>query len=188
MLMKNTFKLVGMMAVISFITLSDSAFAKDNAALNAKHQKIIKDFPAVQHISNETLRNLSKDELILFDIREADEFEVSHMEGAVLVPPSSHLDTFLTKYSERVKGKTVVFYCSVGQRSSIIAEKVQDELINMGAGSVYNLEGGLFKWHNDGLPLMTPRHEITEYIHPYNYFWGRMVNDKRAKRYKSEDK
>ena len=186
--MTSLYKSFGIITVIGLIALSGPACAKDNPKLTAKHEKIINDFPTVQHISNDKFSALDKDEVIIFDIREADEYEVSHMEGAILVSPSLPLETFLSKYTQKTKGKTVLFYCSVGQRSSILAKDVQENLTALGSGPVYNLEGGLFKWHNDKLPLVTTSAETTEYIHPYNYFWGRMVNDKSKKRYKNEDK
>lgn len=170
------------------LTISSTATAKENKALSAKHQKIIQDFPTVRHISNDALYGMKEEDVIVFDIREADEFHVSHMEASILVSPDISSDAFLSQYAEKVRGKTVVFYCSVGQRSSILAEKVQQDLTALGSGPVYNLEGGLFKWHNDSLPLVTAAAEPTDYIHPYNHFWGRMVNQKRKHRYKLSDK
>lgn len=186
--MKPLFKFLSITGAVILMTTSNAAMAKENTALSAKHQKIIQDFPNVKHISIQDLQELPKDEVIVFDIRERDEFSVSHMAEAIFVSPKISANDFLSQYREKAKGKSVVFYCSVGQRSSILANKVQDELTTSGSGPVYNLEGGLFKWHNENLPLVTPEAEATDYIHPYNYFWGRMVNQKSKKRYKNEDK
>lgn len=179
-----------MAAAVALLALSACVAAKDktgeNAALSAQHKKIIQDFPSVQHISNDKFSALDKDTVVIFDIREADEYAVSHVAGAVFISPNLQPETFLTEYTEKTKGKTVLFYCSVGQRSSILAQNVQDDLTAAGSGPVYNLEGGLFKWHNDKLPLVTAGAAPTAYIHPYNSFWGRMVNDNTKKRYKRE--
>lgn len=186
--MKLFFKFLSITGAVILMMSSYAALAKENTALRAKHQKIIQDFPSVKHVSAQDLQEMKKDDVIIFDIRERGEFGVSHMATAIFVPPEISADDFLNQYREKAKGKTVVFYCSVGQRSSILANKVQDALITSGSGPVYNLEGGLFNWHNENLPLVTPSAEPTEYIHPYNYFWGRMVNQKSKKRYKSKDK
>lgn len=186
--MKLFFKALTVSMAVMLMSLSGSAFAKDNSALSAKHRKIMKDFPAVKHISIAELQTLEPSEAIIFDIRESDEFQISHMANAILVSPKVSAKDFMRQYGAHVNGKTVILYCSVGQRSSILAEKVQGELSVSGANAVYNLEGGLFKWHNENLPLVSPSAETTDYIHPYNYFWGRMVNDKAKKLYKNEDK
>ena len=184
--MKALFKSFYTIMMVGLLAFSGLACAKDNSALAAKHKKIIKTFPTVQHISNVEFSALDKDDVVIFDIREADEYDVSHMEGAVLISPNLPPQSFLTQYAQMTKGKTVLFYCSVGYRSSNLAKDVQDDLITSGSGPVYNLEGGLFKWHNDKRPLVTADAKPTDYIHPYNGFWGRMVNQKDKTRYKAD--
>lgn len=186
--MKLFFKFFSLAAAVVLMTISSAALAKENTALRAKHQKIIQDFPTVQHVSIEDFQKIEKDEVLIFDIRESGEYSVSHIEGAVLVSPQISAYEFLSQYRHKAKAKTVVFYCSVGQRSSILADKVQEELKLSGSGPIYNLEGGLFKWHNESLPLVTSSAKPTDYIHPYNYFWGRMVNQKSKRRHKAQDK
>jgi len=183
---KAFFKPLHTILMVGLLAFSGLACAKDNSALAAKHKKIIKAFPTVQHISNDAFSALEKDDVVIFDIREADEYAVSHMEGAVLISPNLPPDSFLTQYAQMTKGKTVLFYCSVGQRSSTLAHKVQTDLTLSGSGPVYNLEGGLFKWHNDKRPLVTADGKQTDHIHPYNAFWGRMVNQKDKTRYKAD--
>ena len=41
---------------------------------------------------------------------------------------------------------------------------------------VYNLEGSLFKWANEGRPLVDFRGEKTILCHPYNAVFGKMLN------------
>lgn len=173
---------------VFLICSPEIVLAKENSALNNKHQKIIQDFPAVKHVTATGLSQMKKDDVVIFDVREPGEYKVSHIEEAIWVSPKITTEEFLSKYSDQVNGKTVVLYCSVGHRSSVLAEKVQSGLNASGSQAVYNLEGGLFNWHNENKPLVTSGAKATDFIHPYNFYWGRMVNRKSKKRYKVEVK
>lgn len=167
------------------------AHAEENRALVKQHKKIIRQFSDISHISTEDLANSMDEEVIIFDVRKRPEYDVSHMSGAIHIEPTISEEDFLSEYGDLARGKTTVFYCSVGVRSSILADMVQVELTEQGSPSVYNLEGGLFKWHNESRPLETVSIKtsiisVTPYIHPYNRLWGRMVNDKTLTRYKNE--
>ena len=122
------------------------------------------------------------DDIILFDVREEGEFAVSHINGAVRVDPSLDAADFMTKFKRDWTGKKVVFYCSVGQRSSMMAAATQSALKENGAAQVANLEKGVFGWHNQNLPL-TNENGQTDKVHPYNAFWGRLVNRKEKTAY-----
>ena len=173
--------------VAGILTLASGfSLAAENKALSGKHKKIIKAFPSVQHVSADELGKMQADDIVVFDVREPEEYNVSHIEGAILVAPKISAEDFIATYGEMVEDKTVVLYCSVGHRSSVLAEKVQTQLTAASSGAVYNLEGGLFKWHNESMPLVTTNAEPTEYIHPYNFYWGRMVNQKSKRRYQPD--
>lgn len=113
-------------------------------------------------------------DVVVFDVREEAEFAVSHIPGAIRVSPSVWTSRFLSERAEAMKGKTVVFYCSVGVRSSRLAARVQAGLAKSGATAVYNLRGGIFRWHNEGRPLQSGV-ASTEHVHPYDASWGRLV-------------
>ena len=173
----------GFASIVATLSISGTISDQENSALSAKHEKIMQDFPGIAHISSDELQHIETNKALIFDIRKTDEYNVSHIAGAILVSPKMSANSFLEKYNDAAKGKTVIFYCSVGQRSSIFANRVQDGLKNSGTVAVFNLKGGLFDWHNENLPLVTTSNEPTEYIHPYNKFWGRMVNQKSKTRY-----
>ena len=140
------------------------------------HAGIVKTFPAVAHVSPEEFSQLDSATLVLFDTREEDEFAVSHLPGAIRVSPGLPADEFLAEYGDQVAGKTVVFYCSVGARSSQFANDVQSGLQARGAVQISNLERGLFGWHNDGRLLVRGDGGETQAIHPYDAIWGRLVD------------
>lgn len=112
--------------------------------------------------------------LLLVDVREADEFAVSRLKGALRLDPNASVSGARLLLSEPARGRMVVLYCSVGQRSSAMARRVQRLLIADGALSIVNLSGGIFAWHNAGLPLVNGR-GATRYVHPYNAEWGRLL-------------
>jgi len=117
-------------------------------------------------------------DVLLLDVRELEEFQVSRIEGAERVDPGISTSTFLKTYGERAAGKHVVLYCSVGVRSSKLAARVQDQLRTVGALSVSNLEGGIFRWHNEQRPLSDDNGE-TQLVHKYDAQWGRLVERQR---------
>lgn len=110
----------------------------------------------------------------LFDVREEEEFAVSRIAGAMHIDPAVSTEAFLNRFGGDVAGRTVVFYCSVGVRSSKLAQRVKNGLMMRGAQGVYNLESGLFGWHNEGRALVNSR-GATNLVHPYNEHWGGLI-------------
>lgn len=111
---------------------------------------------------------------LLFDVRTEAEYSVSHLSGAERVDPETATDAFLTKYGAAAAGRDVVFYCSVGMRSSGVAAEVQEGLVKAGAASVANLRRGIFGWHNGKRPLVDAA-GATDFVHPFNDKWGALV-------------
>ncbi|MDC0887107.1 rhodanese-like domain-containing protein [Altererythrobacter sp.] len=136
------------------------------------HAGVESSFPDVAHILSGAFSQLDTGSLLIFDTREEDEFAVSHLPGALRIDPDLAVEDFLAKYGDQVMGKTVVFYCSVGVRSSEFADKVQSALKADGAAKVVNLKHGLFGWLNDGRQLVSSDGKATQAIHPYDGFWG----------------
>jgi len=127
--------------------------------------------PDVQHVSvDELARELSASRPVLLDVRSRAEFETSHLPGAVLAPD---LDTALEALSHTPDAPVVV-YCSVGLRSSALAE----ELMAHGYTSTRNLEGGIFAWANADHPL-TAGDAPASRVHPYNSRWGALLAPER---------
>ncbi len=114
---------------------------------------------------------------VLFDVREPAEFERSHVGGARRLPPDTKASAFETQFGNKVEGKHLVFYCSVGYRSSVMAERVRDTAMEAGALSVANLRGGVFRWYNEGR-VVHEATDTTDAIHPYDRVWGVFVNER----------
>ncbi len=158
--------------IITSIVLVSLWLYKPN--LHRLHVKIENEFSSVRHISPDEYSQLNLGDTVIFDIREHDEYSVSHIRQAIHITPSMSANNFLQAYGHILKDKKAVFYCSVGYRSSAYIEKI-NQLHN--AHDMVNLKGGLFMWANQGRDIQGSG------VHPYNDFWGRLIKDKSLIRY-----
>ena len=95
---------------------------------------------------------------------------MSHIDGAVrattirAAPDATEADS---------RQPTVVVYCSVGYRSLRLVSR--SRLQARGIENVFNLEGSLFHWANEGRPLS--RGDLpAKSVHPYDDDWGELLN------------
>lgn len=117
---------------------------------------------------------------VVFDTRPREEFEVSHLPHAVQVDPQLPAKDFFHQYGDSLADKNLVFYCSVGYRSSLFLQRVQKELQARGVQSASNLRGGIFRWYNEGNPVVDA-HGPTDKIHPYDKIWGSLIEERKKK-------
>ena len=90
-------------------------------------------------IDSNAAMELIKDNAVIIDVREINEYNTGHIKDAINIPVGniSSID-----YS---KDTVIILYCASGMRSSNAAE----ELIELGYTKVYNLDGGLINWGFD---------------------------------------
>lgn len=175
-------KAVGPTWGLALIAAGASTAVADNFNLNAIHEDIVARYAGVQHIGSSELDTLKTDDIVLFDVRERDEYGVSHLRNALRLDPSIAAAEFIDAHHARLQNKTIVFYCSVGHRSSAKALELAKALEAVGAAAVYNLKGGIFQWHNDNRPLVSGN-APTRDVHPYNRRWGTLIDDTAALKY-----
>jgi len=84
-----------------------------------------------------------RDEVVLVDVREPDEFEEERIPGSVALP----LSRFEAGALPMVPGKRTVLTCFIGGRSAQAAER----LFAAGHREALHLDGGLFGWKEAGL-------------------------------------
>ncbi len=168
--------------LFAIIAVGAAGYAMASNDLTNIIQDLKEDYD-IQHISNNEFNQLSENDVVVFDVRRPIEYQIGHIKNAIHLDPSTDPNSFLQQYGKQLKGKTVVFYCSVGQRSSSMLSRLDNILNSMGVKQAYNLEGGAFKWHNDNFSLVK-NDESTRDIHPYNAYYGRLVNDKSSIKYK----
>jgi len=112
--------------------------------------------------------------LLLLDVRSEEEYAVSRIQGAVRVDPGLSAEAFLDRHGDRIEGNALVFYCSVGERSARLVERLRERALAAGALSVANLRGGLFRWYNEGYPVVNAQGE-TDAVHPYGPDWEHLI-------------
>lgn len=144
-----------------FLNFCNETNRVESSAYDAMLQSLLSH--STRQISVDSLRKIEKNVLLL-DAREPNEYDVSHMEGAINVGYKNFNSTSIDSIN---KDTTVVVYCSVGYRS----EKIAEDLQTMGFENVLNLYGGIFEWKNSGLPLITESGP-TDKIHAYSKGWG----------------
>ncbi|MDT8429764.1 MAG: rhodanese-like domain-containing protein [Pseudomonadales bacterium] len=114
----------------------------------------------------------SDSDLLLFDVREPDEYAVGHLPGAIWLSPDADVNSFIEQYGDQLQQKEVVFYCSTGRRSTALAQEVKAALQKQQSPLPVpaNMKGGIFRWHNAALPLENAGGS-TPLIHPFNWIW-----------------
>lgn len=90
----------------------------------------------------------SEDKLQLVDVRTTEEFSVSHLKNAQNICVTSN--DFKAKVAALDKDKPVYVYCKKGGRSA----KAASILKEMGFSEVYDLQGGLTSWEQEGLEVV----------------------------------
>ena len=118
-------------------------------------------FADVVNINNEQIKQLSKINISIVDIRRSSEWNQT---GVV---PKSILLTFFDKNGKynfdewyanlRLKineGKPIILICRTGRRTKIIAEMMDKKLDNV----IYNAQYGITSWIDAKLPTVKPKY------------------------------
>lgn len=119
-------------------------------------------------ISVEEFINMNKYAVYVLDAREQQEFKVSHLKSARNV---GYFWFDMRSVYDIPLDASVIVYCSIGNRSEKIAEK----LIHAGYKNVRNLYGGIFEWVNEGQPVYKETGVQTSEIHTHNKDWEQWV-------------
>ena len=134
-------------------------------------QEIRAKFPGVKQISTADLAAWQADGKrpppVLLDVRAPEEYRVSRLAGAKNAPLGTKPEQALSGIA---KDAPVVFYCSMGHRSSQFAEEAQ----KAGWTNVANLEGSIFAWANERRPLADEKGPAVT-VHPYDAKWGELL-------------
>lgn len=106
-------------------------------------------YPAVHaeedvHVNPEELAE-QRDDVQLLDVREPEEWQAGHIEGAVHIP----LGELNARVGEIARDRRVVCVCRVGSRSQAVADA-----LNRAGFEAENLDGGMVAWESAGLPFV----------------------------------
>lgn len=170
--MKNSFQLL--LSLLFLATMSCAQQVDTNASCNnpAFDKK-------VRNLLDLTVTPITPDELkkmdgvLLLDIREKEEYDISHIEGAEYMGYKDYDETLL---KDVPKETPIVVYCSIGYRSEKVGEKIE----KLGFTTVYNLYGSIFEWVNQGNPVVDNNNSTTHKVHTYNKNWSKWVDEGKA--------
>lgn len=186
--MPYRYAVLGWLAAIALVMGASVVPAAAEGQTDLLHfeRRVDADYPDVASlVPHEVVRMMrQRSDIVFLDVREQVEFEVSHLPGAIRVDPGLSADKFATAFGSLVAGRTVVLYCSVGVRSSRLAQRIAARAHTRGATGIYNLRGGIFAWHNYGLDLASGGGR-TEFVHPYSRSWSRYLDFPEYARYRS---
>ena len=129
-----------------------------------------KAYPSVRQISTDTMQEWLQAQgvsLLLVDVRAPEEFAVSHLRGAV----NLRMNGEVLEAMARQRPARTVLYCSVGFRSSRLANAVARQ----GVRDVFNLEGSIFQWANEGRTVYRGN-KVVQQVHPYLKRWTGLLN------------
>jgi rhodanese-related sulfurtransferase len=90
---------------------------------------------------------MSRGEIVLVDVREAQEFAAERIPGALLYPLSAFDPAALPACPE---GRRIVFHCGSGKRSEAAYEKA----VRAGRAVSGHMGGGIAAWKAAGLPVL----------------------------------
>lgn len=134
-------------------------------------QLVRQKFPTVRQLSTTELAAWlqAKDKAppLLLDARAPEEFAISHLPQARAAASDEQIAAAL---QNQPKDHPIVAYCSVGYRSSALAEK----LASQGFTNVANLEGSIFQWANEGRAVYQGA-QVVKQVHPFNKKWGLLL-------------
>lgn len=150
-------------------------------------------YPKVPVITTDELQKLMKTsetrqrKLVLLDTREEREFKVAHLAKAVRLDPDETDMSKVIKMIQQKGGppqdpKTVICYCAVGWRASIMSQRLLDKLEELEKQDtkpdmkVYSLEGAIFKWANESKEMVDPDGNSTPNVHGFDWIWQMLVN------------
>lgn len=132
---------------------------------------IARDFPDTPTVSTDALaeRLASDAPPVLVDVRETEEYAVSHLPGALHLPPDAleTADALPPEIAALDRDTPIVAYCSVGYRSAGMTARLREA----GFTHVENLDGSIFRWANEGRPVVRDGEAVRD-VHPYDRAWG----------------
>ena len=106
----------------------------------------------VQEISIDQAEEAIRDADVLVDVREADEYAVGHLPGAVHVSRGMLEFKFSAHPALQSRDLNVVLYCKTSGRAALAAVALHD----MGYLNVKSIVGGFDAWAAAGKPVAKP--------------------------------
>jgi rhodanese-related sulfurtransferase len=157
-------------AIAATLRLAVPMVAGDGDAPVQKIETMYRDyrreFRDVPDVTAADLRALLENgEVLLVDVRDANERDVSTIPGAITV------EEFERNHDDS-RDASVVTYCTIGYRSGLYADQLRQRGVK-----VLNLNGGILAWSHAGGQLVTLTGEPTKRVHVYGRRWNLLPTD-----------
>ncbi len=102
------------------------------------------------------IQNDPPSDLVILDVRTAEEFAEGHLEGAVMI--DFYDANFVEQLAELDPDVPYLLYCRSGNRSG----QTTDLMADLGFTDVADIDGGILSWAQAGLPTVTdPKQRAT---------------------------
>lgn len=123
-------------------------------------------YHGVINLSSDEAMGLADSEgLLILDVRQREEYEVSHLKGAVLADD--------VNFESLRTDQPILVYCTVGFRST----ELGTTLTHNGFSHIYNLDGGLITWKNQGKLVYNQSEQPTDSVHVYSGLFGLLLKN-----------
>jgi rhodanese-related sulfurtransferase len=131
------------MLIMGLITMAGCGNAALNNTASSQEEGTYINIRAIQ--ANNMLESSGfKRDILILDIRTAEEYSKSHIRGAV------NIDYGINNFSDSIalfdRSKNYLLYCRTGRDSKSAFNLMRD----LGFKELYNLEGGILEWVNEG--------------------------------------
>ncbi|WP_416439929.1 rhodanese-like domain-containing protein [Leeuwenhoekiella sp. A16] len=153
-----------LLLLFCFFILSINVFAQKSIDVLLSHYNT----RSVPYISVQELR-MQPDKYLILDTRKREEFDVSHIPGAIWVGEKTHENQLKSLISN--KNQPIIVYCTVGIRSEDFGKKME----KMNFAPINNLYGGIFAWKDAGFPVIDSTGNKTERVHIFARHWGKYL-------------
>jgi len=157
-------KFLSYILLFFFVTTSTFCYGQEQAINKQFNRMLVK---LLSHSVEEINPTDAPAEAVFLDTREIEEFETSHIPGAI---HTGYNNFDINKWTHLDKNTPIVVYCSVGYRS----EKIAEQFLKQGFHNIKNLYGGIFEWAHQNKEIVKNNHP-TDSIHTYNKQWSKWL-------------
>ena len=127
-------------ALISGSTRSETVIMKEDSTLSVLDKKDFEELisnPLIKKVNQKIAKTMFETDYIPIDVRYAEEYDDSHIPGAILIP----LFELRNRMSELDKSKKYIAYCHGGSRSAVATLVLAQNQYD-----VISLDGGMRDW------------------------------------------
>ncbi len=144
----NMKKKLSVIFIVAFFILCPSFIVY---AVDKTPDELVKEAKAaINEISIDKVKKMvdNKENIIILDVRDREEYETGHIPGAINISRGS-LD-FKVRLIIPDKNSTIIVYCGLDLRSPLATKSMND----LGYKKAVNMIGGLKAWKEAGYPIL----------------------------------